>query len=301
MSSDKCEKCGLSLDLCVCKQEAEDIIREGLTNGTLVRCSKCGNPFSPDSFSDTLCGDCRGEPVGDEPIEQDSETEDDVEGDRAGFSQEAEATDPDKKMPESEPAPVPAMGTSVLDQEPVLKETFSAIPVITPPEEQKVEVLVPQKVTVTVNANAGAKANEDAQLVDYYKNPATNEVILKGMNDDTGKPIIMTMSDGFIQQLIRKLLPDEKQRQQDLLDRMHNIRKTRGLSVENIDKMLTKLMDEAEQKFNACKTGTDVKKVEAMFRAKLAVLTQKRYLAKFSIQEESELSLQLAKLQHGED
>jgi hypothetical protein len=60
-------------------------------------------------------------------------------------------------------------------------------------------------------------------------------------------------------------------------------------------------MEEAEKKFDACKTGTDVKKVEAMFRAKLAVLTQKRYLAKFSIQEESELSLQLAKLQHGEE
>jgi hypothetical protein len=111
----------------------------------------------------------------------------------------------------------------------------------------------------------------------------------------------MTLSEDYVLRLVREFLPDEKKRQQELLDKMHGIRKTRGLSVEKIDKMLTDLMDEAEKKFDACKTGTDVKKTEAMFRAKLAVLTQKRYLAKFSIQEESELSLQLAKLQHGEE
>jgi len=257
----------MSKDLCVCKESDEAKISEGLAEGTLKRCAHCGNTFAPDAFSDVLCGDCRG--TLDEVVEQDSETEDDV-------------IDSGVKPIEETPVPV-----------------FSAIPEVKD-EEPKTEIPVPQKVTVRIK-DVCEKGNEDAKLLSYLKNPATNEVVFRGMNNDTGKPIEMTLSEEFVQQLVRELLPEEKRRQQELLDKMYGIRKTRGLSVEIIDKLLSKLMDECEKKFDACKTGTDVKKVEAMFRAKLSVLTQKRYLSKFSIQEESELSLQLAKLQHGEE
>jgi hypothetical protein len=274
--------------------EDEEKIREALANGTMKRCIQCGNPFTPDILGDFLCPNCRGEPKGDEPIPEVAPTE-------------PEPVDNEGPEPiQGHPDPVPehigidygkTKETTTFTNAPT-DTTFSAIPPEIVPET-KTEIPVLQKVTILIKD--ADKSIEDAKLVSYVKNPATNEVILRGMNNDTGKPIEMTLSDDFVQQLIRELLPDEKKRQQELLDKMHSIRKTRGLSVEKIDALLSKLSEEAEKEFRACKTGTDVKKTEGMFRAKLAVLTQKRYLAKFSIQEESELSLQLAKLQHGEE
>jgi len=280
MSSKVCDKCGLAMDLCVCKEEEQEQERLAIAEGKLKRCGICNGLFKPRNDDDVLCEKCRSEPVVEEAVHGKPEVE----------AQKVEVGEPD-------PVPKNVEVTVKANDQPA---TFSAIPEGLPVVEKKTEIPVPQEVIVKIK-DACEKANEDAELIDFVKNPAIQTVTLKGIIKDSGKPIELILSDDYVQRLVRELLPDERKRQQELLDKMHGIRKTRGLSVEAIDKQLTALMQEAEKRFDACKTGTDVKKVEGMFRAKLAVLTQKRYLAKFSIQEESELSLQLAKLQHGEE
>lgn len=289
MSADLCEKCGMSKDICTCKEGIPATTgdfgaaqAEAIANGELVRCIGCNNLFRPDTFSNTLCGDCR------------SQGQNEEKGEGKDIMSQMKDSIPEPVV--GHPDPVPEnVEVSVKTNDSTT--TFSAIPVI---ESPKVEIPKPENITLKLK-NQAEKANEDAYVAEFIKNPVTLEVTLRGTNNDTGKPVEIHLTDDFIQKLIRELLPKEAQRRQVLLDKMHNIRETRGLSVEKIDKQLSDLITDSQPKFDGCKTGTDVKRVEAMVRATLSVLTQKRYLAKFSMHEESELSLQLAKLEHSEN
>ena len=130
-------------------------------------------------------------------------------------------------------------------------------------------------------------------------NEMNGELELRGILQDKGEGVQINIPPEKVQELIRKALPDQEQQLQTLLDKIHKIRLDRVLFVNEIDKALEGLASEVKKEFDKCQSGTDVKRVEASFRVRLAIITQRRHVAKFSIQEESELSLQVAKLRHG--
>ena len=148
-----------------------------------------------------------------------------------------------------------------------------------------------------------------AHIKAYKKDPNTDDIILiANLTDADGKPMLanddsfdveIRFSQEGLQKLIREELPTEEKRIQELLDKVHKIRTDRILSVEKIDGEIQKVMDDAKKDFVACQSKIDVSKTSAAFRVRLAALGQKRLLSKFSIQEESELSLQLTKLRQG--
>ena len=335
MSSDICEKCGMSLDLCHCKSplsEEESTVEDGQ-----VRCTNCNELFTP-QFGEALCRKCA--PTLEQPEGTDGALEPVPESEvtigEGESSLPVEATDPDKLMPESKqevqgsyelvcakcggvgkatpfgifcetcrpdlatppvvghPDPVPEnVEVSVtVNDKPV--DTFSVIPKIAEPEPEAPEMVSLKLKNTTLDDNAPASA----YVAEFIKNPVTQEVLLRGRNNESGKAVSIYIPDEIVQKLIRELMPVEEKRMQVLLDRMHTIRETRGLAVEKLDKELVEMMKGVEKKFDACKTGTDVKKIEAFVRAQLAVINQRRFLAKFSMHEESELGLQLAKLRH---
>lgn len=319
MSSDICEGCGNSKDICVCKTPAP--VDESVDENA-IRCAECNELFIPINPELTLCPDCSNKGVEVEQPElklsPQEITQEDVGKTEEVLSPTVEKVEPVVKeaipvvvsTPElvvGHPDPVPQskdveVSVSTNDNK---TATFSVIPEVKVPEPTKTTIPIPDNITLktrsTILDDKAMKTDEDIFLGEYFRNPATLEVVLKGINNDTGKPVLIHLDDVFAQKLIRELMPREDKRMQVLLDRMHKIRETRGLAVEKLDKDLTDLMASAKSEFMNCKTGTDVKKVEAYIRASLAVINQKRYLAKFSIHEESELSLQLAKLQHGDD
>lgn len=91
-------------------------------------------------------------------------------------------------------------------------------------------------------------------------------------------------------------MPTEEQRIQEVLDLIHKIRKDRSLNIEEIDKEIESLKDQAKKDFDSCAKIIDVKKVEGRFKTQISLLAQKRFITKFGAQEESELGLKLAKL-----
>jgi hypothetical protein len=139
----------------------------------------------------------------------------------------------------------------------------------------------------------------EAQVETTFGDKVVNKMFFRGKASN-GTPVEMWMSEEALEKFVRSMLSSEEGKIQELLDKIHKIRASRGLFVEEIDKGLTALAKEADDNFDKCETKIDIAKVLNAYKAKLAVLTQKRYLAKFSIQEESELSLLLAKLRHSE-
>ena len=148
-----------------------------------------------------------------------------------------------------------------------------------------------------------------ARIKGYMKAKDSGDILLIAVLTDTdGKPMLAEDDRNDIeirflaeslQKLIREELPSEEKRIQELLDKIHKIRTDRILSVQKIDEEIQKVMDDAKKDFVACQSKIDVSKTSALFRVRLAALGQKRLLSKFSIQEESELSLQLTKIKQG--
>lgn len=162
------------------------------------------------------------------------------------------------------------------------------------PQPEKVEVSVTTSFEPTGTTEISV---EEGKIETFVRDPAREIVLFRGRTV-AGKPVEMAMSFEMLEKFVLTILPKEEARIQELLDKIHKIRESRGLFVEEIDKGLTQVSKDADKDFKACTNKVDISKTDAAFRAKLAVLTQKRYLAKFSIQEESELSLLLAKLRH---
>lgn len=146
-----------------------------------------------------------------------------------------------------------------------------------------------------------------ARIKEYKKDPHTGDIILiASPTDETGKPIYVTpeggeniqvrLSQDGLQKLIREELPTEEKRIQEVLDKIHEIRIKRSLNLDAIDKAIETLTTNADTAFDGCQNKTDISKVRSMFLTKIALMSQKRFITKFAIQEESELSLQLAKL-----
>jgi len=194
----------------------------------------------------------------------------------------------------------PVEGEYVLDEALKSQKTFSVIePVVGNPDP----VPVPEKVEVSVTTGGVTGSTEIkpevGRVESFTRNPALEEIFLRGKLQ-SGAPVEVAMSFEMLAEFLKVVLPPEELKIQELLDKIHKIRESRGLFVEEIDDGLTELAKDADAKFQKCENKVDVAKVSNAFRAKLTVLTQKRYLAKFSIQEESELSLLLAKLNHSE-
>lgn len=148
---------------------------------------------------------------------------------------------------------------------------------------------------------------QSARVKGYTKDPSTGDIILVAFpTDEEGKPINITPEGGeniqirFSQDALQKLIveemPTEEKRIQELLDRIHKIRTERVLNVVKIDERIEKLTKDADAEFKACSTKLEVMRLAGAYRFQISLLTQKRHLARFSIQEESDLSLQLAKI-----
>lgn len=144
--------------------------------------------------------------------------------------------------------------------------------------------------------------NQFARTDSYKKDETTKDIILHAnITDEIGKPIggeiEVRLSQDALQKLIREEVPPtEETRIQGLLDKIHKIRTERVLNVEKIDKRIEELHDNVDKDFQACINKIEVMKVYNSYKIQISLLTQKRHLARFSIQEESDLSLQLAKL-----
>lgn len=140
-----------------------------------------------------------------------------------------------------------------------------------------------------------------ARIKEYRKDPNTSDtVLIANITDVDGKPTEETVEihlsqEGF-QKLIREALPTEEQRIQEALDRIHQLRMNRILSVEKIDDAIEKLMKSARDDFTNCKGKVEIERTNSIYRVTLLALGQKRLLSKFAMHEESELSLQLTKL-----
>jgi hypothetical protein len=148
---------------------------------------------------------------------------------------------------------------------------------------------------------------QSARVKGYTKDPSTGDIILVAYPiNEQGKPIDMTpecamdiqirFSQDALQKLIREEMPTEEKIVQELLDKIHGIRTERVLNVLKIDERIETLQKEANKDFAACKNKFEVMKTAGAYRFQISLLTQKRHVARFSIQEESELSLRLAKL-----
>lgn len=146
-----------------------------------------------------------------------------------------------------------------------------------------------------------------ARVKGYTKDPSTGDIILVAYpTDEEGKPINITpeggenwtisLSQDALQKLIREEMPTEEKIIQELLDKIHGIRTERVLNVLKIDERIEDLQKKANIDFAACKNKFEVMKTAGAYRFQISLLTQKRHVARFSIQEESELSLRLAKL-----
>jgi hypothetical protein len=149
-----------------------------------------------------------------------------------------------------------------------------------------------------------------ARVKGYRKDPTTNDIILMAdAIDEQGKPILtsnngviadynveMRLNQDDLQKLIHSELPTEEKRIQDLLDRIHQSRLNRVLTIEKMDDALEDIKKNVAKDFNGCTGKMDVIKMSATYRTLLLASAQKRLLSKFSMQEESELSLQLTKI-----
>jgi hypothetical protein len=157
-----------------------------------------------------------------------------------------------------------------------------------------------------------------ARIKSYSKDESTKELILLAyLIDEHGKPLdpLAMSSDGSgeiretevsvrlslegLQKLIREELPTEEKRIQEILDKIHEIRLKCALNLEAINTEVEAIKDGADAAFNACQNKNDVFKVRGLYLTKIGLITQKRHLSRLAIQEESELSLQLAKLRQG--
>ena len=145
-----------------------------------------------------------------------------------------------------------------------------------------------------------------ARIKGYKKDPNSGDVILiANVTDTDGKPILVDgdqndveirFSQDGLQKLIREELPTEEKRIQETLDKIHALRMGRILSIEKLDAGIEELRENATKDFTSCNDKIEIMRVSSMYRVKLLALGQKRLLSKFSVQEESELSLQLTKL-----
>jgi len=149
-----------------------------------------------------------------------------------------------------------------------------------------------------------------ARIKSYSKDKSTKEIILIAYPiDEQGKPINVTpeggeeihirLSQEGLQKLIREELPTEEKRIQEILDKIHEIRLKCALNLEAINTEVEAIKNGADAAFNACQNKNDVFKVRGLYLTKIGLITQKRHLSRLAIQEESELSLQLAKLRQG--
>lgn len=142
---------------------------------------------------------------------------------------------------------------------------------------------------------------QQARIDKYLKDSSTGDIVLHAyLTDELGKPIegeiTVRLSQDALQKLIREELPTEENRIQELLDKIHKIRTERLLNIENIDKRIEELNTSAGTAFDNCVDKVDVLRMMAKFRTQISLITQKRHISKFGVQEESELGLQLAKL-----
>jgi hypothetical protein len=147
-----------------------------------------------------------------------------------------------------------------------------------------------------------------ARIKGYKKDLNTGDIILiANVTDTDGKPLIDTSGTGMadieirfsqegLQKLIREELPTEEQRMQEILDKIHQIRVNRVLNIEKMDDAIEEIKKNAEKDFTNCNDKIEIMRMSAIYRVKLLASAQKRLLSKFSMQEESELSLQLTKL-----
>lgn len=147
---------------------------------------------------------------------------------------------------------------------------------------------------------------QNARVKEYKKDDKTGDVVLISyITDADGKATEETVeihlsAEGF-QKLIREALPVEEKRIQEALDKIHELRMNRILTVEKIDDEINKLMKEAHDDFINCGDKMELAQQSAIYRVKILALGQKRLLAKFAMHEESELSLQITKIRSGKE
>lgn len=145
-----------------------------------------------------------------------------------------------------------------------------------------------------------------ARVKEYRKDPNTSDTVLIALiTDADGKPTEETVEihlsqEGF-QKLIREALPTEEQRIQEALDKIHEIRMARILTVEKIDTAINQVMDDSKKDFMACADKEELAQQNAIYKVKLLALGQKRLLAKFAMHEESELVYQITKIRQGKE
>jgi hypothetical protein len=144
---------------------------------------------------------------------------------------------------------------------------------------------------------------QNARIDGYKKDPSTNDIILHAhVTDAEGKPlpeeVEVRLSQDVLQKLIREELPTEEKHIQELLDKIHEVRKTRVLDVEKIDDSIKEVVKEADSLLKGANDKVEIMKYRALLLTKLSAITQRRHLARLAVIEESELSLQLAKLKH---
>jgi hypothetical protein len=145
--------------------------------------------------------------------------------------------------------------------------------------------------------------NMQARADSYKKDESTKDIILHAFPiDEQGKPILegkdieVRLSQDAIQKLIREEIPTEEKRIQELLDQIHEIKKNRLKELGTMDERIKELQKDAESKIGGATDKLEVMRYKVLFQTYTQLLSQRRFVAKFTIQEESELSLELAKL-----
>ena len=160
----------------------------------------------------------------------------------------------------------PVEGEYVLDEALKSQKTFSVIePVVGNPDP----VPMPEKVDVSVTTGEITGSTvpliqeikpEVGRVESFTRNPALEEIFLRGKLQ-SGAPVEVAMSFEMLAEFLKVVLPPEELKIQELLDKIHKIRESRGLFVEEIDDGLTELAKDADAKFQKCENKVDVAKV----------------------------------------
>lgn len=115
------------------------------------------------------------------------------------------------------------------------------------------------------------------------------------------------VSVAFIKEIILEMPPSQEQQIRQLIDMIHEVRKRRILTVEDIDKKMADIIDreqEAQKQAMAAGDKLEVKKIDAKVKSlkgEKTALDSRRHLCRLLYQEEGELRARLGRLLAGKE